>query len=195
MLDLTHAIELGAGNERRCYQHPLDPESCVKVARSEGGKRRQNRQEFLYFETLIARNVPFDHLPAYRGKVDTSQGPGMVYERICHDDGTPAQDLEHHIRHGTVSERQARKLLQELYRYLMRYGIAVSDLNPDQLMLKKSASGDRLIIIDGVGARRPGFKAWLMRRVLCYARRKTRKNWMRIQEVYGLRPEDNPSQE
>ncbi len=186
MLDLSNAKQLGRGNERICYLHPTDPKLCIKVNKAGEVRRNQNRQESLYFKHLQSRGVPFEHLPEYGGWAETTQGPGVVYERICNEDGSPSHDLQHHLSEGRVTEGEAKQLLETLHDFLMKYSIAISDLNPDQLLLKRGPDGDRLVIIDGVGARRPGFKAWLMRHVHVYARRKTQKNWRRVQAAYGV---------
>ena len=176
-IDLSSATLLGSGNERRCYVHPFDKTKCIKVNKPNVVYRSQNKIEFYYINKLLRRKVPFTHLPAFYGKVSTNLGIGLIYERITNPDGTPALQLNEMLNNGEISKQDAAILLDNLKKYCLKYAICVSDINEDQILIKKQDDNFCPVIIDGIGTRRYGFKLFAVANILYFARRKTIQKW------------------
>ena len=192
MIELRDATLIGAGNERECHRHPDAPGLCIKVTRAAHG-RRQNLLEYRYLRSLRARGVPFDHLPECGEWCDTSRGPGLEFELIADDDGEPSASLVEHVRRGDVEPARMWSLLDELGEYLVRHGLVIVDINVDQMLYQRRARGDRLVVIDGMGGRRPGFKAWRFRTSRAFARRKMRRTWPLILAAHATAIDAEPT--
>jgi hypothetical protein len=183
MIDLSQATLLGQGNGRNCYVHPLEPALVIKVRRLDRRSRDQNRSELLYLSSLVRRRVPFDHIPQLHGPVCTTLGEGLVCERIANPDGSPAPSLAETVRQGVLSGERANALLDGLLAYLPRHWVVYADAEQRNLAWQQRPDGaGRLVILDGLGARCPGLKMWLLSHVPFLARRKTRKHWPRLLE-------------
>lgn len=182
MIELDESLLLGMGNERECYRHPDRSDVCIKVNRAGIRGRRQNILEFRYFGYLTGRKIPFDHLPLCHGWCETNRGRGLLFEMVTDDDNAISRCLVDQVRAGDMTEDQMWQELSDLHDYLWRHSLVIGDINVDQMLYQRRESGNRLMIIDGMGGRRPGFKATLLRYVRPLARRKMRKNWPRILE-------------
>ncbi|WP_458525172.1 YrbL family protein [Onishia taeanensis] len=177
MLKLKRHHLLGAGNERECFIHPEDPARCIKVNREGVVHRSQNRIEYYYMMSLAKRHVPFRHLPKPYGWVQTSQGPGLMFERVLNEGGTQATSLADALEQRRVSQEEAERMLDQLFEYLMEHSICLGDVNRDQVLVKETKQGRFLVLIDGLGTRRFGIKLYLVTYFKWLARRKTSRNW------------------
>lgn len=61
----------------------------------------------LYLAELARRGVPFDHIPRLYGWIDTSQGPGLMFERIANSDGTPLITLQAGLEQGLLTPSES----------------------------------------------------------------------------------------
>jgi hypothetical protein len=180
MIDLAGAILLGQGNERLCYVHPADPAQVIKVQRPGGRTRGQNRIEHAYLTALVRRGAPFEHIPRLHGWVATSAGEGLACERIVNADGTAPLALAAAVGGGQLSRAQADGLLAGLLDHLLRHWIVFADVGGGNVVCQRTATGPRLMIIDGLGARHPGAKLWLHGHLPWLARAKVRKQWPKL---------------
>ena len=157
MIDYTAWPVIGKGMERTCYLNPDDPSRLVKI--SLDGNTRQTEREIRYFRFLMNRGVPFDHIPQFYGEV---HGVGFIgfeqeYVRDFHipeSESSPAMALLSYLS-SPLSQEQTEELqaaLDELKAYLLRYNIIPSDLDVDNIVIKRMPSGIRLILIDGFGS-------------------------------------------
>ena len=157
MIDYTAWPVIGKGMERTCYLNPDDPSRLVKI--SLDGITRQTEREIRYFRFLMNRGVPFDHIPQFYGEV---HGDGFIgfeqeYVRDFHipeSESSPAMALLSYLS-SPLSQEQTEELqaaLDELKAYLLRYNIIPSDLDVDNIVIKRVPSGIRLILIDGFGS-------------------------------------------
>lgn len=157
MIDYTAWPVIGKGMERTCYLNPDDPSRLVKI--SLDGNTRQTEREIRYFRFLMNRGVPFDHIPQFYGEV---HGDGFIgfeqeYVRDFHipeSESSPAMALLSYLS-SPLSQEQTEELqaaLDELKAYLLRYNIIPSDLDVDNIVIKRMPSGIRLILIDGFGS-------------------------------------------
>jgi hypothetical protein len=180
-LKLEDSLLIGKGNERLCYIHPEDDTKVIKVAYKEGKIRDQNRLEYIYNQHLEKRGVNFAHLSKCYGWVNVGQKEGLVFERVLNFDNTPALTLSKAIEEKRISIEYAQELLEELRQYLEENVILFIDVALDNIMCQKQADGScRLIIIDGLGARRPGLKFWLYRHIRLYAKYKVKSQWQKV---------------
>ena len=157
MIDYTAWPVIGKGMERTCYLNPDDPSRLVKI--SLDGNTRQTEREIRYFRFLMNRGVPFYHIPQFYGEV---HGVGFIgfeqeYVRDFHipeSESSPAMALLSYLS-SPLSQEQTEELqaaLDELKAYLLRYNIIPSDLDVDNIVIKRMPSGIRLILIDGFGS-------------------------------------------
>ena len=177
MVELDETLKLGEGNERICYQHPTQPGLVIKVTKSLMQTRDQNQIEALYLDELARREVPFDHIPRLYGWVNTPQGNGLMFEQIANNDGTPLETLQACLEQGLLSPTEAKRLLEGLYEYLHRHAIIFADVGINNLVCQRRPHGWHLVIIDGLGARRLGWKFNLYRKLPSLSRAKLRRQW------------------
>lgn len=176
MLELSELI--GSGNERDCYIHPLNPRFCVKVTKPGVVGRRQNEIDMAYFALLKQRGIASPHIPICHGWVETNRGKGIVVERICRPDLTPAPSVLAAVQSGEISLAQALELMDEVFTYAVTHNVVVTDCNLEHLVLSEQPDGSRkLAIVDGLGARFLDLKFWIRTRFGAYGRMKTRKVW------------------
>lgn len=180
---LSKSSLIGRGNKRDCHVHPSDPRLCVKVARhldKWDECQEQNIIEWHYMLALKQRQVPLDHLADCHGWVRTNYGPGLVFERILNEDGSPALTLRDAISAEKISMDQTTLMLRNLKLWTIHNSVVVADLNGANLMVKTCGqSGARLILVDGVGSRRADWKFTLYQKSLWLARIKTKRQWIR----------------
>lgn len=186
LITLEHARLLGSGNERLCFVHPENERLCIKVTKPGVTHRSQNAIEQQYFEYLKEQATPFTYLPEYYGVVQTNYGPGLVFERILDDNNQPSQRLDALIKNHEISNSCAAEAVEELQEYLLKYGIMLGDINPDQILMRREKRTLKPVIIDGVGPRHLGFKSFVYTRVTPLARYKLKKNWPILVEGLGL---------
>ncbi|MZI95743.1 hypothetical protein F9817_21400 [Vibrio sp. CAIM 722] len=186
-VNLDTSLLLGAGNERLCFIHPDNELLCIKVTKPGVFHRSQNVIEQQYFNYLKEQNVPFTYLPEYHGVVETNYGTGLVFDRVVDCDIRPAQRLDKMLAEKQISSAQASHVIEELQHYLLKYGIMVGDINPDQILVKTENKSLKPYIIDGVGPRRLGMKSFIYTRVGFMARYKLRKNWPNLIHRLGLK--------
>ena len=174
---LQECQPLGEGNERLCYLHPTAANRVLKVTKPSRKSRHQNQIEALYLADLARRGVPFDHIPKLHGWAKTSGGKALVVKRVVNSDGSPLRTLSECLELGLLDAQEARRLLDELYGYLLRYSIIFADVGINNLVCQRREEGWHLMVIDGLGARRLGWKFQLYRKIPLLARSKLRRQW------------------
>ena len=153
VVDLPDTAVLNRGHHRTCFVHPLDPTKCIKVPLP-GGTLDQSLVEQDYYRHLARRRVPLEHLAACHGWVDTSRGPGLIFDRIEYADGADPSsvNLERAIATRLLGEPEIRAGLRDLVEYLRQHRILWSDENPKNICVTRHPSL-RFIIVDGLGGR------------------------------------------
>ncbi|MBE0497393.1 MAG: hypothetical protein IBX45_13315 [Campylobacterales bacterium] len=157
MLELSMLI--GEGKSRKVYQHPIDPQKVIKVEYLKAKHFKPNNEvEYLYYAYLKKKNKDLSCVAKCYGWVETKEGRGLVFEKICNEDGTLAKTLREAIAHNELTFEEADGLICELIEYLKKNTIMFVDVSLDNIVLRKNASHNTLVIIDGLGSRRMRLK-------------------------------------
>lgn len=177
---LTLITLIGSGNERDCYIHPDNPSYCVKVTKPGVIGRRQNEIDMAYFKLLTQRNIVSPHIPVCHGWVETNFGRGIIVDRICRTDFSPAPSVLTAVKTNLITAPEAFQLIDEVFIYAIKNNIVVTDCNLDHLILSEQTdSSFKIAIVDGLGARFMGIKFWIRTLIGTYGRLKTRKVWLK----------------
>src|SRR5690606_642053 len=72
-LDLSNAVMIGSGTERDCYQHPNNPNLCIKVNNgkvlpNKKQRAKQNQIEYSYYLRLQKRHQQPTVIPQCYGR-------------------------------------------------------------------------------------------------------------------------------
>lgn len=178
---LDDSLLLGKGNERLCYLHPDDPSKIIKVAHKHHMARNQNKLEAVYAAYLEKKGASFDHITHCYGSVDVDGEEGVVFDRVINSDGSASRTFTDVVRERLIPLEEATALLEDLRSYLVANTILFVDVSLDNIMCRQEEDGSySLIIVDGLGARRPGFKFWLYRHLPLYAKYKVRNQWEKV---------------
>lgn len=176
MIDLTGHTPFAAGYNRHCYQHPEQPDICLKVlipanierrfqrqplAKKLLGRKRldDNRQETrAHQQPAISRllnagqaSTVWQHLPRFDGTVDTSLGPANASELVRTADGQPAPTLETLLAQGQWQPTLI-EACDRFQQWLLRYGILTRNLLPHNLVVTDRSGRQELLLVDGLGA-------------------------------------------
>ena len=147
-LPLSDASLIGRGLSKAVYAHPDDAALCVKIIENDN---HDWRRELSYRKVRKRNGLADGALPAYYGPVETTLGEGFLFECIRDYDGTPSATLAD-ILSGEDAQRFAEAALPKLRRLLMEERVILSDPNPDNFLVQKTApDAFRLRVIDGLG--------------------------------------------
>lgn len=149
--DALQPYLLAKGKERACYRNPVNTNTVIKL--SHCSFARQSLRELTYFEVLKRRKVPATHIPFFVGRVNIPGYVGIEQQLICDFDGSPSKSLFYYLSNKTSSIYfQLPDLLEALYHFLYRYGIALSDLSGNNILIRREKTGiNRAVMIDGFG--------------------------------------------
>lgn len=171
VMDLTQATLAAAGSERDVYLHPSDKSLLVKIINrsriNEPGRKRPWHKRLLredahcvfiselieYVATTVRQGLPHGNILMARisGLVLTSQGLGLVVERIVDAQGHPAPTLKQVVaQQGFGPELQGR--LQAFFRDLIDAHVIFNDVSARNIVVGFNASGrEGLYLVDGFG--------------------------------------------
>lgn len=153
MTDYTNWPLIGQGKERSCYLNPDDPTRLVKF--SPIRQSTQTQREIRYFNTLIKKGVPFDFIPRYYGEIHEKNRLGIEQEFIADKPGSScaAPIVGDYVSQLFAKEEIAefRKAYFQLKDYLLRWNVIPADLVPSNVVVSKTSSGIRLVMVDGLG--------------------------------------------
>lgn len=181
MLSINDDLLIGVGSERKCYSHPLEPDKCLKIPiKRDDPKSCPQCIVDLYCATRLKfRGVPMNHAAHCYGWVDTNMGPALLVEKIVNSDGRVALTLEQSLKSRYLNWDTVEIMLGSLRNWAMQYAVVISELNVKNLMVRENETGDHLVVIDGLGGRKPDFVFFLRQHIPYMARHKTRKRWPR----------------
>ncbi|PSJ42794.1 hypothetical protein C7I36_09000 [Zobellella taiwanensis] len=159
MIIIDESLLIGEGAERHCYVHPKDSGLCIKITKKDiKGRLEQSIVEHDYFYKLKKRNIKLSHLPKCYGWIDTNMGDGLVYERVfSYKNKNVSLTLKEAFRRKLVDINETNHLLNELYDFISKNNITISDLSMSNLVIKLDGKR-KLYLVDGVGGRNFDYK-------------------------------------
>jgi len=186
MVFLTEKQFLGKGSERACYLDPRDDKKVIKVIHVSKSTNRQNELDFIYMNDLLKKNCDISSIAKCHGYVDTIIGKGLIFDRILDFDLTPSKSFRYYIAMKLISIDEQKKLLIALKKYLEKNEILFVDTCLTNVFCQKvSPNQFKLIIIDGLGAKRMGLKFWLYRNFSLYVKYKMKRQWSKLMKIYN----------
>ncbi|MEG2999761.1 MAG: YrbL family protein [Comamonas sp.] len=173
MLQLEQCGHLGRGTVKNVYQHPYEPALVIKTIRPElvaqdGGfakhgrvKRamaqgvyRQFRRELIQYLQLskvsYSEQAHIFPMETPYGLIPTSEGLGLVTEKILGPDGTP-QTLEDLTKVGSLQDKHFQAL-ERFFDECVALHLVFGEVNDAGLMYTESRTGrPEFVLVDGIG--------------------------------------------
>ncbi len=185
MIKLNKDLYIAKGAERECYIHPNDTSKIIKIEYANVIDRNQNKLDSFYYEYLKKNMVSYSNIPKYYQKVQTDKGEGIVFDAIKDYSGKYSKTFEDIIISKTLSTNIELSLLNELKLYLIDNMIVFGDVVLSNILCQEFRKNEyRLIIIDGLGARRFGFKLWLHTNSKLFTKFRISKQWKKLMKNY-----------
>lgn len=188
-LILTEEHFIARGGERDCYHHPLDSTKVIKVMYEKdgvyayGGNR--NNLEYKYYTFLKELKISFSQISKCYEFVDTNLGKGLVFDKIMDYDKKISLTFEHVIKYNKFDEYKQKLLVENLKRYIFKNNILFIDCGLHNILCCEYEKNKfKLVIIDGLGAKRKGFKFWLYLNSKFYTKYKVKVQWKKFIEKY-----------
>jgi hypothetical protein len=153
MLTLESSSLIGRGLRRECYFHPEDGNKCIKVVVA--GDHKETVREQSYYRLLEKRNISWQMLARFYGKVETNRGEGAVFELIRDYNKEVSKTLEQYFSANNETDLNYQDLsrtLPLLKQYLLKWKIVTIALKPQNIVYKKiNESEGILVVIDNIG--------------------------------------------
>lgn len=146
-IKLSDSLIIGKGRDRICYEHPSDPEQCIKISIK---SNKQSKREVRYFNYLKRKQVDLSKISICLGKVITNKGLGYSFHLIRDFDGKVSKTLKQCIESREFTIQEIQPSLVELKSYLITNKICVRDISPSNISCQKIHNKINLFIIDGV---------------------------------------------
>ncbi|MGB7401958.1 MAG: YrbL family protein [Arcobacter sp.] len=184
-INLKESDYLGKGRERACYVHPEDNDKVIKVVYKSSENLNQNKLEYNYLNFLEKEKVPFSHLSKCFGSLQTNLGEGYIFKRIKDFDGKTSKSFKYMVLNGVLNPNLEIKLLNELKNYLLKNSIIFVDIALSNVFCQEvSENNYKLIITDGIGGKRTGFKSKLYLYSKLFRKYKVIKQLKRLDKRY-----------
>jgi hypothetical protein len=182
---LSDDLFIGQGASRKCYQHPKNPDKCVKVALDSEGEHH-NQYELQAYAVLKGELT--DYIVEYdEALVETDQGPGLVCGLLKDADGRISQSLMEYMEHNTLSDDLKRQI-DDFFSLLLSRKLNFYDFNVKNFIIQKKAEGERLVYIDIKGYNRTKSRLKLEDLFPPVGRRKMKRRMARFYGYIGLLP-------
>ncbi len=186
IIKLDDSLLIAKGGERVCYIHPNDNRKIIKILYKKGSHNNQNSLEYIYMNYLTSKKIDISHITNCYGYIMTNLGKGLVFERVFDYDNKPSKSFRYMIANQLIDEKEQRKLLDELKQYIDKNKILFIDNSMTNIFYKKTSStNSKLVIVDGLGAKRIGFKFYLYLYAPFYRNYKIKKQWQKLMWLYN----------
>lgn len=185
-LILNKKLFIANGGERNCYTHLNDYTKVIKVVHRKGYHNMQNELEYKYYQYLLKNNIPMTHLVNCHGFIDTNQGLGLVYDKIVDYNKNISISFKEMVSKNMLTDEIEQELIDELKNYIFKYNILFIDVDLSNVFcceIKKDKY--KLYIIDGLGARRMGWRFNLYLKSKLFTIYKMRKQWKKFIKGYN----------
>ncbi len=143
MLNLQKFI--GKGSSRICFEHPDDPNKCVKIA-----LKPQNETQLFVELKAYKQAAPYlgDYIIHYEPNlVSTNLGRGLVCELLRNDDDTFAKPLTAYVGHLPLDAEIVEQLWNFSY-CLLAHDIFFYDFNLQNFVVQLTDGHPKLRYID-----------------------------------------------
>lgn len=176
---------LSKGGERNCYIHPNDNSKVIKIVHRKEKHNEQNKLEYMYYNYLEKKNVSLKYLSKCFGFIDTNLGEGLVFERILDFDNTPSKSFKVYLQNKSFNKLLENSLVNNLKKYLFENDILFIDVDLSNVFCQKISNDKyKLVIIDGLGARRLNWRFYLYLFSKKFTRYKIKKQWKKFYNNY-----------
>lgn len=172
IIQLTDADRLSQGAGRQVFRHPGRPDLVIKLHKPLQVKPLQPFRTLLRyhrrrFGSLLNSFVEIDEFAAmvsrkgevppfaaqFMGFVQTTLGPGAMFEAMTRPDGKLALNLQTHARNKAV-EPPMEAAIDTLWDQITDFRAVIADPSLRNVVVTGDAgSGYRLIVVDGLGER------------------------------------------
>jgi len=186
-ITLDDSLLIGKGSGRACYTHPDDDQKIIKVNHSKRGvDNNQNFIDYKYINHLRKKKKSLIHIASCYEYVETSLGLGLIFDKVVDYNNEASKSFRYFMAKKIISLEKQRELLDELQTYLETEDIVFVDNCVRNFLCQEVTKDEyRLIIIDGVGAKREGVKFWMYLNIPLYRKYKIKKQWTRLLEAYN----------
>ncbi|RXJ90584.1 hypothetical protein CRV01_05365 [Arcobacter sp. CECT 8983] len=172
---------LAKGGERNCYIHPKDENKVIKVVHRNEKHNEQNKLEYKYYNFLQKRNKPLTHLTKCYGFINTNLGLGLIYERLKDYNNNPSKSFKFFLEEKIFTREEEDKLVSELKDYLFQNDILFIDVDLSNIFCQEFMENKyKLVIIDGLGARRLNWRFYTYLYSKTFTRYKIKKQWKKF---------------
>jgi len=153
MIELDKNLLIGKGWHRECYQHPENPNLCIKVVVN--GSPKESLRELAYYKQLTKRNISWSLLPRYLGNVKTVLGEGAVFEIIRDHDDEISQSLTAFLEDPQLLSENHEAVSAALIRlreYMLSQRIISMTIKPKNILLQRVGEQEfNAYVIDNIG--------------------------------------------
>ncbi|CAG9298075.1 PhoP regulatory network YrbL family protein [Celerinatantimonas diazotrophica] len=126
------------------------------------------------------------HIAPCFGWVDTSEGTGLMFQRIYNYDSSASKSLFEVIQNKLLPKSVLDQLIVDLRTFVFKEHILFYDANCSNVLVQEvSKNHYRLVIIDGIGARKNGFKYWFRRHFSHISMMKVHEEWDSFMQEYS----------
>ncbi|AXX87633.1 YrbL family protein [Malaciobacter marinus] len=182
---LSSKYFLAKGGERDCYIHPNDENKVIKVVHRNEKHNEQNKLEYKYYKYLKKSDKPQTHLTECFGFIDTNLGLGLVYERLKDYNNKSSKSFKNYLEEKFFTKEEEENLVYELKEYLFKNDILFIDVDLSNVFCQEIFQNVyKLIIIDGLGARRLNWRFYVYLYSKVYTRYKISKQWKKFYNNY-----------
>jgi hypothetical protein len=130
--------------------------------------------------------VDFSNISRCYGWAKVNGSKGLLFDRIVDSDGYDSITFKKAIEDKIIDISYARELLNILKNYLQKNAIVFVDVGFNNIMCQKQKDGTyKLIIIDGLGGRRPRVKFWFYRHCKLYTKYKIQSQWKKVLDNFN----------
>ncbi|MDP8170453.1 YrbL family protein [Phocoenobacter skyensis] len=149
MIYLNNDLFIAQGSRRKCYQHPEDPNICIKIE-LEDKIRCENRRESRYINKWSDLDlIPIS--PPIRW-IETNLGRGLAFQLIRDYSGEISKGIISYYNQSTINHQVLNNDLNIFKEKILKMPIPVRDLALSNVVYQRlTPNTGRFIIIDGIG--------------------------------------------
>ena len=180
LITLHDGLVIGEGKYCTCYQHPENPEYCVKIPNSHKKSKKRQLADRAYYKKLHRQKTDLRYIADHIRSCTTNLGDGDIYECVNDFNESPSRSLAHYLQTETGFTDQILSQIHTLKNYLLEHRILISDLHHHNILVQLIESGKiRLVIVDGIGDR---VLITILNQIPFLIRKKITRRWNRFIE-------------